>query len=41
MPTVFTHAEATAVIQRLSGTYRTIGALMYGSGLRVNEVFRH
>lgn len=40
MPTVFTHAEATAVIQGLSGVYRVIGALMYGSGLRVNEVLR-
>jgi len=40
MPTVFTHAEATSVIHRLSGTYRTIGALMYGSGLRVNEALR-
>jgi len=40
MPTVFTHAEATAIIQHLSGTHRTIGALMYGSGLRVNEVLR-
>jgi integron integrase len=40
MPTVFTHAEATAVIQHLSSTYRTIAALMYGSGLRVNETLR-
>ncbi len=40
MPIVFTHAEATAVILRLSGVYRVIGALMYGSGLRVNEVLR-
>ncbi len=40
MPTVFTHAEATAVILRLSGVYRVLGALMYGSGLRVNEVLR-
>lgn len=40
MPTVFTHAEAAAVIQKLSGVYRVIGALMYGSGLRVNEVLR-
>ena len=40
MPTVFTDAEATAVILRLSGVYRVIGALMYGSGLRVNEVLR-
>jgi len=40
MPTVFTHAEATAIIRCLSGVYRIIGALMYGSGLRVNEVLR-
>jgi len=40
MPVVFTHAEATAVIHRLSGTHRTLGALMYGSGLRVNEMLR-
>jgi len=40
MPTVFTHAEATAIIRELSGEYRVMGALMYGSGLRVNEVLR-
>jgi len=40
MPTVFTHAEATAIIRCLSGVYRVMGALMYGSGLRVNEVLR-
>jgi len=40
MPTVFTHAEATTIIRCLSGVYRIIGALMYGSGLRVNEVLR-
>jgi integron integrase len=40
MPTVFTHAEASAVIRGLSGVYQVIGALMYGSGLRVNEVLR-
>ncbi len=40
MPTVFTHAEATTIIRCLSGVYRTMGALMYGSGLRVNEVLR-
>jgi len=40
MPTVFTHAEATKIIRNLSGVHRTIGALMYGSGLRISEVLR-
>ena len=40
MPTVFTHAEATAIIRCLSGVYQIVGALMYGSGLRVSEVLR-
>ena len=40
MPTVFTHDEATAIIGRLPGVYRLIGALMYGSGTRLNETLR-
>jgi len=40
MPTVFTHTEAEAVIRELSGVYQLIGALLYGSGLRVNEALR-
>lgn len=37
MPTAFTHAEATAVIDALADTDRLIARLMYGSGLRLNE----
>lgn len=40
MPTVFTHAEAKAVIAELNGTSKVIGTLLYGSGLRVSEALR-
>jgi len=40
MPTVFAHAEATTFVHHLSGTCRIMGALMYGSRLRVNDVLR-
>lgn len=40
LPTVFTHDEATRVIDLLTGTSRLGALLMYGSGLRVSEVAR-
>lgn len=40
MPTVFTHAEAQAVIARLPDTHRLIASLLYGSGLRISEALR-
>lgn len=40
IPTVFSHAEATAVIEKLSGTYKLAALLMYGAGLRVMEAAR-
>jgi len=39
-PTVFTHSEALAVIDKLSMPYKLMTQLMYGSGLRVSEVLR-
>ena len=40
IPAVFSHNEATAVIAQLSGIYRILASLMYGSGLRVMEAVR-
>jgi len=40
LPTVFSHREATHVLNALEGVYRTLAALMYGSGLRVMEAVR-
>ena len=40
VPTVFTHDEATAVLDQLSGTPRLVASLLYGSGLRLNESLR-
>ncbi len=40
LPTVFSHREATSVIEKLEGTYRLAASLMYGSGLRVMECAR-
>jgi len=40
VPTVFTHAEATAIIAALAGTHRLVASLLYGSGLRLNEALR-
>ena len=40
LPTVFTHEEATKVIDLLKGDAWLAASLMYGSGLRVSEVAR-
>ncbi len=40
IPTVFSHQEAISVISQLSGQFRLITSLMYGSGLRVMESVR-
>lgn len=40
LPVVFSHQEALKVLSELSGIYRIIGSLMYGSGLRVMEAVR-
>lgn len=40
IPAVFSHREATSVITQLSGVYRILASLMYGSGLRVMEAVR-
>ncbi|GGB48192.1 integron integrase [Oceanisphaera marina] len=40
LPTVFTHDEAKAVIGHLEGTSQLVARLMYGAGLRINEVLR-
>ncbi len=40
LPTVFSPEEAKAAINNLSGEYRLIAMLIYGSGLRINEVLR-
>lgn len=40
VPEVFSHNEATAVIHNMSGLYRLMAELMYGSGLRVSECVR-
>jgi integron integrase len=40
IPTVFSHAEAIAVIRELDGVYELLAKLMYGSGLRVMESVR-
>ena len=40
IPTVFTHAEATAILRRLRGVNWLIGKLLYGSGLRGIEALR-
>ncbi len=40
IPTVFSHAEAIAMIAELQGVYIMIAKLMYGSGLRVMESVR-
>ena len=39
-PTVFTPAEARQVLEHLPGTYRLMGQLLYGSGLRLMECVR-
>jgi len=37
LPTVLSHLEAMAVIQRMDGTTKLIAQPLYGSGLRVTE----
>ena len=40
VPTVLTPEEAKAVLANLSGVYRLIGQVLYGSGLRLMEALR-
>jgi integron integrase len=40
LPTVLTQEEARRVLAHLSGTYRLIARLLYGSGLRLLEALR-
>jgi len=40
IPTVFTHEEALAVISHLTGKYKFMVRLMYGTGLRISELIR-
>lgn len=40
IPTVFTHAEALAVIDCMVMPYRLMAQIMYGAGLRISEVLR-
>ena len=40
LPTVFSSEEARSVIHNLSGDYKLVAMLLYGSGLRINEALR-
>ncbi|MCB1615520.1 MAG: integron integrase [Pseudomonadales bacterium] len=40
VPVVFSHREATTIINAMKGTPKLISRLMYGSGLRINECTR-
>ena len=40
LPSVFSHADAVAVISALPQPHRLVASLMYGSGLRVTEACR-
>jgi integrase len=40
LPVVLRRAEVRAVLQELRGTYRRIGQLLYGSGVRLLEALR-
>jgi integron integrase len=40
LPTVLTPEEAQTVIQQMSGVYRLLTLLLYGSGLRLREVLQ-
>lgn len=40
LPTVLTRAEATAVLDHLTGTERLVASLLYGAGLRLLESLR-
>lgn len=40
LPTVFSRKEITAIFDNLTGEYKAIASLLYGSGLRISEVLR-
>jgi integron integrase len=40
VPTVLTHTEAMSVIMHMTGVYRIIAQILYGSGLRLMECMR-
>src|SRR5690606_11043391 len=40
LPVVYTRAEVAAVLGGVRGTYRLVGSLLYGSGLRLMEALR-
>ena len=40
LPVVLTRTEVASVLDRLGGTHRLIGALLYGSGMRIMEGVR-
>ena len=40
VPTVFTHAESKAILQRMTGVAEVIARLLYGSGMRGIETLR-
>ena len=40
VPTVLTHDEVMSVIMRMTGVYRIIAQILYGSGLRLMECMR-
>jgi integron integrase len=40
VPVVFTRAEVDNLMSRLSGTYKLVAGLLYGSGLRLTEAVR-
>src|SRR5690606_38227210 len=40
LPVVLSHSEMQALFGALSGTYRLMANLQYGSGLRVSELIR-
>ena len=40
LPTVLTVDETVALIENLTGVYKIMGQLMYGSGLRLNECLK-
>jgi len=40
LPVVASRAEIKAVIDRMSGRERFMGALLYGTGMRINELLR-
>jgi len=40
LPVILSPAEARRIIEQLSGTYRLMTCLLYGSGLRITECLR-